>query len=131
MKAANEKNLSLVDAVYADISNSARFDATWKNRLQGEISRGCGPSGINLEERDDRRQIDRANRYIRETYDDVQDTNVLLTSAEKQVLLEVPGIASNNMPKLKKRRFRSIDSKNFQIMLRRMVEVDAQTRIEE
>ena len=131
MKAANEKNLSLVDAVYADISDSARFDATWKNRLQGEISRCRGPSGIDLEERGERRQIDRANRYIRETCDDVQDMNVLLTSAGKQVLLDVPVTESNNMPKLKKRRSRSIDSTCVQIMLRRMVELDAQTRIVE
>ena len=70
MKAVNVKTLSLVDAVYADISDSARFDATWKNRLQGEISRGRGPRGIDLGERDERRQIDRANCYIRETDDD-------------------------------------------------------------
>ena len=47
------------------------------------------------------------------------------------MLLDVPVIESNNIPKLKKLRSRSIDSTYFQIMLRRMVEVDAQTRIVE
>ena len=38
MKASNEKNISLVDSIYADISDSARLDAKWKNRLLGEHS---------------------------------------------------------------------------------------------
>ena len=44
MKAASEKNVSLVDATYADITDSARLDAKWINRIEGEESRGSGPS---------------------------------------------------------------------------------------
>ena len=46
MKAANEKNISLVDATYADITDSARLDAKWVNRIEGEESRGSGPSQV-------------------------------------------------------------------------------------
>ena len=53
MKASNEKNISLVDSICADISDSARLDAKWKNRLLGE-----------LEDRYELRQIDRASRYV-------------------------------------------------------------------
>ena len=44
MKAASEKNFSLVDTTYADITDSARLDAKWINRIEGEESRGSGPS---------------------------------------------------------------------------------------
>ena len=44
MKAASEKNFSLVDATYADITDSARLDAKWINRIEGEESRGSSPS---------------------------------------------------------------------------------------
>ena len=43
--------------------------------------------------------------------------------------MDVPVIASNDMPKLKRRRPRSIDNMYFQNMMRRMGEVDAETRI--
>ena len=36
MKAGGEKNLSLVDAVMSDISDSARLDAMWLNRTKTE-----------------------------------------------------------------------------------------------
>ena len=42
-------------------------------------SKWRGPNGIDLEERDERRQIDRADCYTRETDDVVQDRNVSLT----------------------------------------------------
>ena len=46
MKAANEKNISLVDATYADITDSARLDAKWVNRIEGEESGGSGTSQV-------------------------------------------------------------------------------------
>ena len=51
MKAANEKNISLVDATYADITDSARLDTKWINRIEGEESPGSGPSQVELSER--------------------------------------------------------------------------------
>ena len=77
MKASNEKNISLVDSIYADISDSARLDAKWKNRLLGEHCRGRGPSSLELEDRYELRQIDHANRYVEKTYlvDDLMDDN--------------------------------------------------------
>ena len=66
MKASNEKNISLVDSIYADISDSARLDAKWKNRLLVEHCRGRGLSSLELEDRYELGQIDRANRYVTE-----------------------------------------------------------------
>ena len=77
MKASNEKNVSLVDSIYADISDSARLDAKWKNMLLGEQCCGRGPSSLELEDRYELRQIDHANRYVEKTYlvDDLMDDN--------------------------------------------------------
>ena len=36
MNAASEKNISLVNATYAVITDSARLDAKWINRIEGE-----------------------------------------------------------------------------------------------
>ena len=66
MKASNEKDISLVDSIYADISDSARLDAKWKNRLLVEHCRGRGLSSLELEDRYELGQIDRANRYVTE-----------------------------------------------------------------
>ena len=73
MKASNEKNISLVDSIYADISDSARLDAKWKNSLVGEHCRGREPSSLELEDRYELRQIDRANRYVVEKSYQVDD----------------------------------------------------------
>ena len=64
MKVSNEKSMSLVDSIYVDISDSARQDVKWKHRLLGEHCRGRGPSSLELEDRYELRQIDRANRYV-------------------------------------------------------------------
>ena len=50
MKASNEKNISLVDSIYADISDSDRLDAKFKNRLLGVHCCGSGPSSLELED---------------------------------------------------------------------------------
>ena len=80
MKAASETNISLVDAKYADIIDSARLDGKWINRIEGEESRGLGPSQVELDERNEARQINRAKRYIEETSD---FNNDLTPSAEQ------------------------------------------------
>ena len=64
--AAGDKGLSLVDSVFADIVDSARLQAKWENRSADEKSTGKGPSGIDLEDRDESRQIGRAKRFIAE-----------------------------------------------------------------
>ena len=63
-KASNEKNISLVDSIYADISDSDRLDAKFKNRLLGVHCCGSGPSSLELEDWYELRQIGRANRYV-------------------------------------------------------------------
>ena len=116
MKASNEKNISLVDSIYADISDSARLDAKWKNRLLGEHCRGRGPSSLELEDRYELRQIDRANRYVVEKsyqVDDLMDDDsdlplVISTQKRKHCTLLPASFAS--LPEVKKIRQRSLDS---------------------
>ena len=62
MKASNETNIPLVDSIYADMSDSARLDAKWKNRLLEEHCCRRRSSSKKLEDRYELRQIDRANR---------------------------------------------------------------------
>ena len=62
MKASNEKNISLVDSIYTGISDSARLEAKWKNRLVGEHCCERQPSSLELEDPYQLRQIGRANR---------------------------------------------------------------------
>ena len=73
IKAARE-NISLVDAVYTDVSDSARLDAKWLNRLKGERCCGSGPSCLELEDRSELRKIDRTNRFVEEnsSFDDIE-----------------------------------------------------------
>ena len=49
MKASNEKNISLVDSIYADISDSTTVNAKSKNTLLEEHCRGRGSLSIGLE----------------------------------------------------------------------------------
>ena len=44
MKSASQNNLSLVDAVHADVTDSARVEARWCNREDGERCFGSGPT---------------------------------------------------------------------------------------
>ena len=64
MKASGEKNLSLVDAVFADVADSARLEAKWTNREAGERSQGSGPDGEAMNIRNEIRQINRAHTYV-------------------------------------------------------------------
>ena len=70
-----EKNVSLIDAVYCGIAESARFKAKWQNRMMGEQSVGRGPSPLVLDKRNELRQIARANRFLRETHEMEDDLN--------------------------------------------------------
>ena len=108
-----------MDATYADTTDSARLDAKWINRIEGEESRGSGPSQVELDERYEARQINRAKRYIKETSDFNDD---LASSAEHTVITTKPVLArtSNNAPpKVKRKRFRSTETGYFRKLLRK------------
>ena len=114
MKASNEKDISLVDSIYADISDSARLDAKWKNSLLGEHCRGRGPSSLELEDRYELRQIDRANRYaVEKSYqvddlmDDDSDLPPVISTQKREHCTSLP---ASSLPKVKKTRKRSLDS---------------------
>ena len=66
MKAADEINVSLVDAVYCGITDSARLQAKWENQINGEKCTGRGPSPLELSERSSHRQIGQAHQFIDE-----------------------------------------------------------------
>ena len=67
MVTARKKGNPLVDDVYAEISDSLRLSAEWENRKDGESLQGSGPSGLDLLEQDEERQIQRAKAFIRES----------------------------------------------------------------
>ena len=56
MKAGNQKNFSLVDAVYAGVTDSARLETIWGNMKEGEKCSGSGPTGHDLNLRSEIRQ---------------------------------------------------------------------------
>ena len=64
MKAADEINVLLVDAVYYDITDSARLQAKWKKQKNGGVDRTW--PFISLSEIPSRRQLGRAHRFIDE-----------------------------------------------------------------
>ena len=106
MKASNEKSISLVDSIYADISDSARLDAKWKNMLLGEQCCGRGPSSLELEDRYELRQIDRANRYVVEKsyqVDDLMDDDSDLPSViSTQKRKHCACLPASSLPNVKK-----------------------------
>ena len=101
MKAADEINVSLVDAVYYDITDSARLQAKWENRINGERCTGCGTSPLELSERSSRRQIGQAHGFIDEEEEIFATTEELPAST-------LPLSHSSQPPKTKKR-LRSVD----------------------
>ena len=66
MKAAYRSNISLVDVVYADISDSARLVAKWFNGLKRERCHGSSPSCLECEDCSESLKIDRTIRFAEE-----------------------------------------------------------------
>ena len=66
MKAADEINVSLVDAVYYGITDSVRLQVKWEIRISAERCTGRDPSNLELSERSSRRQTGRAHRFFDE-----------------------------------------------------------------
>ena len=132
MKAGNEANISLADSVYADLSDSARLEADWRNRLAGGSSNGSGPSGVRRVDRDESRQISRAIALSREVESGIQPEQEEEISME-QILDEQRShrpdksafkrklVSSTHTPKCRptasKVRRRSTESKYFQKVL--------------
>ena len=66
MKAADEINHSLVEAVYYDFTNSARLQVRWENRINGERYTRSSLSALELSKRSSRRQIGKAHCFVDE-----------------------------------------------------------------
>ena len=64
MKAAGGKNVSLIDVVYASVTDSVRLEAKIQNREIGEVVRGTGPSESEVQKRRERRQILHAEQMV-------------------------------------------------------------------
>ena len=129
MKVASENNISLVDVVYADITDSESLDAEWINRIEGEKSRGSGPSQAELDERYEARQIDRTKRYLEKPSSFNDD---LTSSTEQEIITPKPVLAqqSNNRPtKTKQKILRSTETRYFRRFLRKSLLMEGQTRL--
>ena len=74
MTSAMEKDLSLAEAVVSDVTDSARLEATWIARLNGERHLESGPSGAALLEREEERQDHLMATFIKnvESLDEVE-----------------------------------------------------------
>ena len=116
MKAPSEKNISLVDATHANITDSARLDAKWINWI-GEESRGSGPSQAELDKSDEARQINRAKRYIEEA----SNFNDDLTSS--------PWQSNTALPMVKWKRSGLTETSYFREFLRKSLLKECQTRV--
>ena len=66
-KLVEKKNVSLLDAAHCVIVESPRFEGKWQSRMNEEESFRCGPSPLIFNERNELRQIARANQFLRET----------------------------------------------------------------
>ena len=75
MKATNETSASLADASYYDITDSARLEAKWENRKNGEINTGREPMPVELLEQSSRWQIRQAKCIIEENQTTSESSN--------------------------------------------------------
>ena len=96
MKAADDINVSLIDAVYYDITDSACLQVKSENRINGEKCTGRGPSPLELSERSSHRQIGRAHHFIDEEED-------IFATTEKLPASTLSLIQSSQSPKAKKK----------------------------
>ena len=83
-KAGREKNVSLLDAAYCNIVESARFEVKWQIPMNGEQSFRCWPSPLIFDEKNELRQIARASQFLRETneIEDGYGYEILLSSSQ-------------------------------------------------
>ena len=93
MKGADEINVSLVDAALID---SARLQAKWENRINGERCTGRGPSPLELSERSSRRQIRRAHHFT-------DEEKKIFTITEELPVLTLPLSHSSQPSKAEKK----------------------------
>ena len=94
--AADEINVSLVDVVCYDITDSARLQVKWENRINGERYTWRGPSPLELSERSSRRQIGRAHHFIDEQEE-------IFATTEELLALTLSLSQSSQPPKVKRK----------------------------
>ena len=119
MKATNETSTSVVDAVYYDIIDSARLEAKWENRKNGEISTGRGPTPVESLERSPGRQKGRAKHFIEEnetTNESFNPGNAPTNNSQPQPKQTSP----SQPPKSKRKRLRLVELLSFQKILRKV-----------
>ena len=107
MKAADEINVSLVDAVYYGITDSARLQVKWEIRISAERCTGCDPSNLELSERSSRRQTGRAHRFFDEEKE-------IFATTEELPALTLSLSQSSQPPKGKKKDWDQLIHKAFE-----------------
>ena len=137
MKAGNQKNLSLVDAVYADVTDSARLEAIWSNRKDGEKCSGSGPTGHDLSLRSEIRQVAKASYLIDHERSISSSDDDLLSLVDHTGLYDPKSTHRSDKrtkppyyaPKVKKRGKRSLESQCFKEALQKAKEMSLFTKV--
>ena len=115
MTAGGEKNISLSDSACSHITECIRLEATWLNRQAGERVVGTGPSALELEQRNERRQMARTNRFLTE----IAETEEREEHASNDNGVSNDQLQSSQPPKAKRRRLKSLETKQFQAILKK------------
>ena len=140
MKAGCQRNISLVDSVFADIVDAARLEGKWQNRTNGERSQGSGPSAIELNNREECRQMQRSAQFLDEMSkidfsfspgdNDILDLDPLLDPArshrpdkptKERNRSTSQSTSATPRPKVSKARPRSIECTSFQKLLKKAI----------
>ena len=125
MKAAHENNISLVDAEYAGVYDSAKLDRKWLNRLKGEPCHGSCPSCLELEDRSELRQIDRVNRFVEKNsrFDDMETEKEPKENRKRSIN------QSHCLPKVRKTCQRSLNSGYIQKLMKKTTKMNCSTKV--
>ena len=124
MKSGGRRNMSLVDAAYVDLEASACFEAAWRKRRDGGKSNGKGPTGVELMEREEIRQVARATQFANENEAGNSPSDVSLEDLECGIYDERKSHRPDKdapkttlLPVASQRKRRSLNSKAFQCAL--------------
>ena len=130
MKEAGKKNLSLVDAVFAGLMDSALVEAKWQNRENGERCTGTGPSGVDMAIQNEIRQMGRAEIYAHMFYEcssssDNENNNGVCDPKRSHR----PDKPAKLLPKITVKKKRSLDSQAFKNALEKSKQKSIYTKI--
>ena len=112
------------------MTDSARVEAKWQNRENGERCTGTGPSGVDLAIRNEIRQMDRAEIYAHTFYEcssssDDESNNAVFDPKRSHR----PDKPAKLLPKITVKKKRSLESQAFKNALERSKQKSIYTKI--